>query len=91
LLVLRLLVLRLLVLRFRLCLGARLPVKAQAGRELVALAALALRVCQIFCLLHFPFCMPLRRNVPVIIALERTRQIARVAIKITHVTPDTYI
>jgi hypothetical protein len=39
--------------------GARLPVKTQAGRELVALAALALRVCQIFRLLCFPFNVPL--------------------------------
>jgi hypothetical protein len=75
--------LRLCLLRLRL--GARLPVKTQAGRKLVALAAaLALRVCQMVCHLLFPFCMPLRRNVPVIIALERTRHVARVTIKFAH-------
>jgi hypothetical protein len=50
----------LLLLLLLLHLGARLPVKAQAGRELVALAALALRVCQVFLLLFFSFYVPLR-------------------------------
>jgi len=55
---LRLLVLRLLVLRLRLCLGARLPVKAQAGRELVALTALAPILDINYIYHHFQFFMP---------------------------------
>ena len=51
--------LHLLRLRLRLRLGARLPVKNQAGRELVVLAALALRVFQISLLLFFFFNVPL--------------------------------
>ena len=49
---------RLLVLLLRLCLGARLPVKAQAGRKLVALAALAPILDIMYIHYCFQFFMP---------------------------------
>jgi hypothetical protein len=52
------LVLRLLVLRLCLRFGARLPVKAQAGRKLVALAALAPILDIMYIHYCFQFFMP---------------------------------
>jgi hypothetical protein len=45
-------------LRMRLCFGTRLPVKTQAGRKLVALAALALILDINYIHNHFQFFVP---------------------------------